>query len=50
MLKNTIGVVSLPGSVLVSGGIVAVLLALATGGLPALRAQRLVIVDALADR
>lgn len=50
MLKNTIGVVSLPSSVLLRGAIVAVLLAFATGGLPALRAKRLVIVDALAGR
>lgn len=50
MLKDTIGVVRLPTNVLVTGALVAVLLALATGGLPALRAQRLVIVDALAGR
>ncbi|WP_028079735.1 ABC transporter permease [Solimonas soli] len=50
LLKDTIGVVKLPTRVLVSGGLIAVLLALATGGLPALRAQRLVIVDALAGR
>jgi putative ABC transport system permease protein len=49
-LKNTIGVVSLPRQVLLTGAGVAVLLALATGGLPALRARRLVIVDALAGR
>lgn len=49
-LKNTIGVVSLPRKVLLTGAAVAVLLALATGGLPALRARRLVIVDALAGR
>jgi putative ABC transport system permease protein len=50
LLKDTIGVVQLPTSVLISGAVIAVLLALATGGLPALRAQRLVIVDALAGR
>lgn len=50
VLKNTIGVASLPPRVIAMGGGVAVLLALATGGLPALRAQRLVIVDALAGR
>lgn len=50
MLKNTIGLVSLPPRVIVVGAGVAVLLALATGGLPALRARRLVIVDALAGR
>jgi len=49
-LKNTIGTVSLPREVLLTGAAVAVLLALATGGLPALRARRLVIVDALAGR
>ncbi|NGY04300.1 ABC transporter permease [Solimonas terrae] len=50
MLKNTIGVVRLPSRVILSGASVAVVLALATGGLPALRARRLVIVDALAGR
>ncbi|MGH8444785.1 MAG: ABC transporter permease [Solimonas sp.] len=50
MLKSTLGVVKLPTSVLVSGAGIAILLALATGGLPALRAKRLVIVDALAGR
>jgi len=49
-LKNVIGVVHLPTSVMLSGVGIALLLALATGGLPALRAQRLVIVDALAGR
>lgn len=50
MLKDMLGVVSLPPRVLASGAGFAVLLALATGGLPALRARRLVIVDALAGR
>jgi putative ABC transport system permease protein len=49
-LKDTIGTVSLPREVLLSGAGVAIVLALATGGLPALRARRLVIVDALAGR
>lgn len=50
MLKDYIGAVKLPTSVLISGAGIAVLLALATGGLPAWRAKRLVIVDALAGR
>ena len=50
LLKDVIGVVSLPASVIGNGLAVAVLLALVTGGLPALRAKRLVIVDALAGR
>ena len=49
-LRDTIGVVSLPRSVLIEGVIIAVLLALATGLLPAWRARRLNIVDALAGR
>ncbi|NKF24074.1 ABC transporter permease [Solimonas marina] len=49
-LKSVVGTVTLPPDVLASGAIVAVLLALATGGLPAWRAQRLAIVDALAGR
>lgn len=49
-LKNTIGVATLPGSVIVAGAVVAILLAFATGLPPAWRARRLVIVDALAGR
>ena len=50
LLKDVIGVVQLPNSVIASGLLVAVVLALATGGVPAWRAKRLVIVDALAGR
>lgn len=49
-LKNYVGVVKLPGKVVVEGLIVALLLALATGLPPAWRAKRLNIVDALAGR
>jgi len=45
-----IGIASLPPRVIVTGLGCAVLLALATGLPAALRAQRLVIVDALAGR
>ena len=50
ILKDFIGTASLPGKVLVQGAVVATLLALITGLLPALRAKRLNIVDALAGR
>ncbi|WP_428309921.1 ABC transporter permease [Hydrocarboniphaga sp.] len=46
-LKDTIGVATLPGSVLLTGAGVALLLALVTGLPPALSASRLNIVDAL---
>ena len=49
-LKSFIGVATLSASVLVTGAVVALLLALITGLPPALRAQRLNIVDALAGR
>ena len=49
-LKETIGVVTLPPVVIVEGVVIAVLLALATGLLPAWRARQLNIVDALAGR
>jgi len=49
-LKNFIGVASLSRSVVITGFVVAVLMALITGLPPALRAQRLNIVDALAAR
>jgi putative ABC transport system permease protein len=42
--------ISVDGSVWVAGGIAIVVLSLAVGLLPALRAQRLKIVDALAGR
>lgn len=50
MLKDVIGVVSLPTVVIVIGLVIAVLLALASGLPPAWRAKRLNIVDALAGR
>jgi putative ABC transport system permease protein len=50
LLKSVVGEAGLPGSVIVSGAVVALLLALATGLPPAWRARRLVIVDALAGR
>ena len=50
MLKDVIGVVSLPSVVIVIGLVIAVLLALASGLPPAWRAKRLNIVDALAGR
>jgi putative ABC transport system permease protein len=49
-LKAFMGEVTLPGSVLAMGALVATLLALITGLPPALRAKRLNIVDALAGR
>lgn len=49
-MKNFIGEASLPARVLVLGAVVAALLALITGLLPALRAKRLSIIDALAGR
>jgi putative ABC transport system permease protein len=49
-LKEAIGVVSLPREVIIEGIVIAVLLALATGVLPAWRARQLNIVDALAGR
>jgi putative ABC transport system permease protein len=49
-LKAFMGEVTLPGSVLAMGAVVATLLALITGLPPALRAKRLNIVDALAGR
>jgi putative ABC transport system permease protein len=49
-LRSLIAVPNLPSSVLVLGVFWAVLLALVTGLPPALRARRLVIVDALAGR
>jgi putative ABC transport system permease protein len=50
MLRQIVGVTSLPGSVIVTGLGCAILLALAVGLPPALRARRLSIVDALAGR
>lgn len=49
-LKDVIGVASLPGKVLVIGAVIATLLAFVTGLLPAMRAKRLNIIDALAGR
>jgi putative ABC transport system permease protein len=46
-LKDQLGLVSLPGSVILAGAVLAVVLALATGLLPAWRAKRLDIVEAL---
>jgi len=46
-LRSTLGVVSLPGTVIVEGVLMAALLAVATGIVPAWRAKRLVIVEAL---
>lgn len=50
LLKDTLGVVQLPGAVVASGVAMALGLALVTGLPPALRAKRLNIVDALAGR
>jgi putative ABC transport system permease protein len=50
IMKDFIGEATLPGRVLVQGAIVAIALALVTGLLPALRAKRLNIIDALAGR
>jgi putative ABC transport system permease protein len=50
LLKSVVGSASLPNSVIATGAVVALLLALATGLPPAWRARRLVIVDALAGR
>jgi putative ABC transport system permease protein len=50
VMKAILGEPSLPARVLVTGGIVATVLALITGLLPALRAKRLNIIDALAGR
>ncbi len=50
IMKNFIGEAALPGRVLAQGAVVAVVLALVTGLLPALRAKRLNIIDALAGR
>ena len=50
LLRSVVGVATLPVSVIALGAALAVLLALITGGLPAWRAKRLVIVDALAGR
>jgi putative ABC transport system permease protein len=47
LLKDTLGVVKLPPEVIVEGAVVALLLALVTGILPAWRAKRLDIVEAL---
>lgn len=46
-LRNTLGVVSLPATVIVEGVLMSALLAVATGIVPAWRAKRLVIVEAL---
>jgi putative ABC transport system permease protein len=46
-LKDVLGVVKVPPVVVFEGALMAVALALATGILPALRARRLVIVEAL---
>jgi putative ABC transport system permease protein len=46
-LRNTLGVVSLPGTVIIEGVLMSALLAVATGIVPAWRAKRLVIVEAL---
>ncbi|WP_411887960.1 ABC transporter permease [Hydrocarboniphaga effusa] len=48
--KDMLGIVKLPGDVIVGGFVTAVLLALVTGLPPALRARSLNIVDALAGR
>jgi putative ABC transport system permease protein len=50
LLKDYLGIVHLPASVLIGGSVVAAVMALITGLPPALRAQRLNIVDALAGR
>ena len=46
-LRNTLGVVKLPPTVILEGVLMAALLAVATGIVPAWRAKRLVIVEAL---
>ncbi|MGG1949426.1 ABC transporter permease [Trinickia sp. NRRL B-1857] len=46
-LRNTLGVVKLPATVIAEGVLMAALLAVATGIVPAWRAKRLVIVEAL---
>jgi putative ABC transport system permease protein len=46
-LRNTLGVVKLPASVIAEGVLMSALLAVATGIVPAWRAKRLVIVEAL---
>jgi putative ABC transport system permease protein len=50
IMKDFIGEATLPGRVLVQGAVVATVLAIVTGFLPALRAKRLNIIDALAGR
>lgn len=47
LLRDTLGVVTMPLSVIVQGIIIAALLAAATGVIPAWRAKRLVIAEAL---
>jgi putative ABC transport system permease protein len=49
-LRGAIGVATMPRAVIAEGVLIAVLLALATGVLPAWRARELNIVDALAGR
>jgi putative ABC transport system permease protein len=50
LAEKTIGIASIPPIVLAEGALAAVLVALASGLAPALRARRLSIVDALAGR
>lgn len=50
ILKDILATATLPGKVLVIGAVIATLLAFVTGFLPALRARRLNIIDALAGR
>ncbi len=47
LLRDTLGVVKMPPSVIVEGVVMAAILAAATGVIPAWRAKRLVIVEAL---
>jgi putative ABC transport system permease protein len=47
MLRDTFGVVKMPASVIAEGVLMAAILAAATGIVPAWRAKRLVIVEAL---
>jgi putative ABC transport system permease protein len=47
LLRDTLGVVTMPLSVIVEGVLIAAILAAATGIIPAWRAKRLVIVEAL---
>ncbi|WP_206957730.1 ABC transporter permease [Trinickia acidisoli] len=47
LLRNTLGVVKMPAAVIAEGVLMAALLAAATGIVPAWRAKRLVIVEAL---